>query len=245
MRKKIILTVLLLCLVLPTFAVKNSFASLGNLTNKKNEFIFKKMVIKSYLQKVPLRYRKYFHFNDFAFNVPFKNIKVYSVKIEINNPGFSGYNTAIVKLLNKNNGVLKGLDEINFKVEIYAPVAVASKTIGKFQIIKPSDVKIDYKNIPALNDGYYLNSKGPIGREAKFIITDGSALTNANTERKRIINFGNAVNIVYKTSGLIIRAKGMALQAGALNSVIRVKNIDSGEILNCIVKSNKTVRVIK
>jgi flagella basal body P-ring formation protein FlgA len=94
-----------------------------------------------------------------------------------------------------------------------------------------------------LNDGYYLNDKNIAGREAKFFIAAGSALTKANTERKRIINFGDTVNIIYKSSGLILKTKGMALQAGALNSVIRVKNIQSGTVLNCLVKSDKAVAV--
>ncbi|MHB1661563.1 MAG: flagellar basal body P-ring formation chaperone FlgA [bacterium] len=243
MLKKLIFILLFIFLSLPE--AKASFAAAGggltaiSLSNQN----LRQAVMKSYLKKVPLKFRKYFHFNDFTFNVPIKNIKAYSVQIEINNSGFSGYNTAIIKLLDKNNGAVKGIDGINFKTEIYAPVAVASKTIGKFQIIKSGDVKISHKNIPALNDGYYLGGKGPVGREAKFFIARGSALTNANTERKRIINFGNAVNIVYKSSGLILEAKGTALQAGALNSVIRVRNIDSGTILNCIVKSNKIVMV--
>jgi len=250
MFKKAIFIIIFLLLFLFSgllpFTLKVSFAGSENLAVKSNTGqILKKMVIKSYLKKVPLKFRKYFHFDDFTFNVPFKNIKDYSVRIEISNSGFSGYHTAIIKLLDKNNGAIKGMDSINFKTEIYAPVVSAAETIGRFQIIKPDDVKISYKNIPSLNDGYYLNDKNIAGREAKFFIAAGSALTKANTERKRIINFGDIVNIVYKSkrAGLILKTKGMALQAGALNSVIRVKNIQSGTILNCLVKSDKTVVV--
>ena len=207
----------------------------------------KSMVIKSYISEIPLKFKKYFHFSNFAYNIPFKisagELKTYSVKVEINNLKYSGYHTAVIKIADKNSGVIRGIDDITFKAEIYAPVAVASETIGKFQIIKPDDVKISYKNIPSLNDGYYLSGKKTTGREAKFFITAGLALTKANTERKRIVNFGDTVNIVYKRYGLILKTKGMALQAGALNSIIRVKNIESGAVLACIVKSDKVVAV--
>ena len=165
------------------------------------------------------------------------------LRIDINDARYSGYHTAVIKILDKKNGALKGLDDATFKTSIYAPVASASETIGKFQIIKPGEVKISYKNIPGLNDGYYLNVKKIAGREARFFITAGSALTNANTERRRIINFGDPVNIIYDGDGLILKTKGMALQAGALNSLIRVKNIESGAILKCTVKSAKIVEV--
>ena len=207
----------------------------------------KRMVIKSYLSKIPLKFKKYFNFSNFAYNIPFKItngvLKTYSVDVAINNLKYSGYHTAIIKISDKKNGTIKGIDDVTFKTEIYAPVASAAETLGKFQIIKRSDVKIAYKNIPGLNDGYYLSGKKAAGREAKFFIAAGSALTNANTERKRIINFGDTVNIIYKSSGLILKTKGMALQAGALNSVIRVKNIQSGTVLACIVKSDKVVAV--
>ncbi len=207
----------------------------------------KRIVIKSYLSKIPLKFKKYFNFSNFAYNIPFKItagvLKTYSVDVAINNLKYSGYHTAIIKISDKKGGTIKGIDDVTFKTEIYAPVASAAETIGRFQIIKPDDVKISYKNIPGLNDGYYLNDKNIAGREAKFFIAAGSALTKANTERKRIINFGDTVNIIYKSSGLILKTKGMALQAGALNSVIRVKNIQSGTVLNCLVKSDKAVAV--
>ena len=207
----------------------------------------RKMIVQFYIDKIPLRFKKYFHFTDFAYNIPFKisaaELKGYSVKVEINDVKYSGYHTAVIKLLNKNNGAIQGIDDITFKTLIYAPVAVASETIGKFQIIKPGDVKISYKNINSLNDGYYLKSENIAGREAKFFIAAGSALTKANTERKRIINFGNTVNIIYKKNGLILKTKGMALQAGAKNSLIRVKTVESGTVLNCVVKSDKIVEV--
>jgi flagella basal body P-ring formation protein FlgA len=207
----------------------------------------KRMVIKSYLSKIPLKFKKYFYFSNFGYNIPFKItagvLKSYYIDIEMNNLKYSGYHTAIIKILDKKGGTVKGIDDVTFKTEIYAPVASAAETLGRFQIIKPGDVKISYKNIPGLNDGYYLNDKNIAGREAKFFIAEGSALTNANTERKRIINFGDTVNIIYKSSGLILKTKGMALQAGALNSIIRVKNIQSGTVLNCLVKSDKAVAV--
>lgn len=240
MLKKIVFTFSFLCAALAPFAATVSFAGHENLTSL-NARVLKKTLIGSYLKEIPPQFKKYFHFNRFSFTAPVKNIKVYYLSPVIANPGFSGYHTVMIKLLDKNNGELRGIAYVSFKTEIFAPVAVAKRTIGKFQIIKPDDVKISYRNIPGLNDGYYLGAAGPAGREAKFFIPVNSALTGANTERKRIINFGNTVNVVYRVSGLYLKTKGIALQAGALNSSIRVRNIYSGAILDCVVKSDKIV----
>ena len=208
--------------------------------NTDNNILLKRLIIKIYLTQVPLKYKKYFHFAKFNFNLPYKNFKLKNLRINITNAGYSGYHTALIKIINEKNGEMKGLDAATFKTYIYAPVVVASETIGRFQIIKRGEIRISYKNIPSLKAGYFLSFKKAIRREAKFFIASGSALNGANTERRRIINFGDKINIIYDENGVILKTKGMALQSGALNSKIRVKNLESGEIIECKVKSAQT-----
>ena len=236
--KNLIFIFILLGLIV-TGLGKNSYAKVSNANYVK----LKKLIINSYLKEVPLKFKKYFYFNDFRLADPLKNVFGYSIKPISDNPGFAGYHTAIIKLIDKKTGLLKGIAYATFKVRIYAPVAVASQTIGKFQIIDADDVRISMVNIPNINAGYYLNKKDITSKEAKFVITQNSPLSAINTERKRIINFGNIVYIVYKRHGLNLKTRGMALQSGAYNSAIRVKNIESGLVVNGIVKSNQTVIV--
>ena len=227
------------------FYIENAAAfSMENRKNNINaDILLKRLIIRAYLKKVPLKFKKYFHFAKFNFNLPYKYFKLKNLRINIADTGYSGYHTALIKIINLKNGEMQGLDAATFKTSIYAPVAVASETIGKFQIIKSGEIKISYKSIPSLNDGYFLNVQKAAGREAKFFIAAGSPLNNANTERRRIINFGDKINIIYDKNGLILKTIGMALQSGALNSKIRVKNLESGEIVECTVKSDKTAEV--
>lgn len=229
-------------------AVQKSGGPVQNATEAK----LKKIVIKYYLKDIPLKFRRYFHFGDFKFSGPLKNIFSYFISPVTYNPGFAGEHTAIIKLIAKNKGkagnpqgLLEGIAYAAFKVWIYAPVAVASRTVGKFQILKPGDIKIAYANVSDINDGYYLKKEEAVNTEAKFTIFENSVLSKINTERRRIINFGDIVNIVYKSRryGLNLETKGMALQAGPYGSKIRVKNMESGVIVNGTVKSNKTVTV--
>ena len=229
------------------FTVKNAeaaaYSGAADASNNGNDFLLKRLIIKAYLKKVPVKFKKYFHFGNFHFNMPYKNFNFKNLRINIADTGYSGYHTALIKIINIKNGEMQGLDAATFKTSIYAPVAAASETIGKFQIIKSGEIKISYKNISSLNDGYFLNVKKAAGREAKFFIAAGSALNNADTERRRIINFGDRVNIIYDENGLILKTKGMALQSGALNSKIRIRNLESGEIVECLVKSPKIAEV--
>ncbi len=237
-RKNLVFIFILLGLTV-TGLEKNSYAKVSDANSTK----LKKLIINSYLKEISLKFKKYFHFSNFRFAGPLKNVFRYSIKPISDNPGFAGYHTAIIKLINKKTGLLRGIAYVTFKVRIYAPVAVASRTIGKFQIINADDVVVSMVNIPDINAGYYLNSKDVMGKEAKFVIVQNSTLSAINTERKRIINFGNMLYIVYKRYGLDLKTRGMALQSGAYNSTIRVKNIESGLVVNGIVKSNQMVIV--
>ncbi|MFW0883576.1 flagellar basal body P-ring formation chaperone FlgA [Candidatus Acidulodesulfobacterium sp. H_13] len=241
MPRKIILAFLLLYAgLLLLHGVTTSFA--GDISGT-NHTQLKKFVINSYLKEIEPKFRRYFSFNGFAFTIPVKNIGAYFMKSKIDNPEFSGYHTVIVKLLDRESDSVKGIAYVSFKTKIYAPVAVASQTIGKFQIIKRDDVKISYVSIPSLSGGYYLSKKYVIGREARFVIPQNSTLSKEDTEEKTVIVFGDEVDIVYKSYGLVLETKGVALQSGALNSIIRVKNIYSGAVLSCVVKSDKIVTV--
>lgn len=205
----------------------------------------KKLVLASYMREIPLEFRKYVHFSGFKFSSSLSGAgdaaSKYCIRAVINNSGYSGYNTAVVKLLGKNDGKLSGIAYVDFKTEIYAPVAVAARTIGRLEIIGPKDIKISYLRINSLSNKYYLDKKPLEGRESKYVIAQNSALTGTDTERKRVVNFGNTVNIIYRRYGLFLKVKGMALQDGAMGSSIRVKNIESGTIINCVVKSRKSV----
>ncbi len=241
MLRKIILAFLFLYagLLLPHGAT----ASFAGGFSGVNHAQLKKFVINSYLKEIRPKFKRYFSFNDFAFTVPVKNIGVYFLKSKIDNPEFSGYHTVVVKLLDREKNLVRGVAYVSFKTGIYAPVAVASRTIGKFQIIKRDDIKISYVSIPSSSGGYYLSKKYVIGREARFVIPQNSTLSKEDTEKKTVIVFGDKVDIVYKSYGLVLKTRGVALQSGALNSIIRVKNIYSGAVLSCVVKSDKIVTV--
>jgi hypothetical protein len=156
--------------------LKNAEAAYSGATvigNKSSDILLKRLIIKAYLKKVPLKFKKYFHFGIFISICRIKILISKNLRINIADTRYSGYHTALIKIINIKNGEMQGLDAATFKTSIYAPVAVASETIGKFQIIKSGEIKISYKNIPSLNDGYFLNVKKAAGKEAKFLLPRG------------------------------------------------------------------------
>lgn len=241
MPKICLLTVLLTVAFVSSFPL-NVFA----LNRKKHDNRYSFLVAsvkKYYLKEIPVKYRKFIHFNNFMFSGNFNKQLSGDSSLTVGNPDFAGKHTAVFKWYDGGSGLLAGMGFVSFDVAIRVPVVVAANTLGKYQIIKKSDLKTSFKNLNSLTPGYYVNIKKVAGRETRRVIALGSPVTGVNTERKRIINFGDKVDIIYDGDGLVLRAKGVALQSGAYGAVISVKNNDSGEIVKVTVKSAGVVTV--
>jgi len=210
-------------------------------------------IIRTFFMSIPSGYKnyaKYMHISDFKLSINNLNkinsmIKnkhnFYMIKYNFYDQGFAGTHTAVIKIINKKNGKLIDMFYADFNTAIIAPVVVASRPVGKFQILGKNDLRIKKINIPNIYSGYNFSVNKTAGKEAAVFIPENMPITKINSERKRIINFGNIISIVYKKYGINIKLRGIALQAGAYGQTIRVKNLESGNIISGIVKTDKSV----
>ena len=215
----------------------------------------KKSIIKNFLTSIPSGYKnfvKYIHVSDFRLSINNLNkinsvIKnkhnFYMLRYSFYDQGFAGMHTAVIKIINKKNEKLIALFYADFNTAITAPVVITSCPVGKFQILDKNDLRIKKINISNIYAGYNFSVKKTEGKEAAAFIPENMPITKINSERKRIINFGTIISIVYKKYGINIKMRGIALQAGAYGQTIRVKNIESGNIISGIVKTNSSVVV--
>jgi flagella basal body P-ring formation protein FlgA len=211
--------------------------------------------MKSFFTSIPSGYKnytKYMHISDFRLSINNLNKinkvirskhNFYIIKYNFYDQGFAGTHTAVIKIINKKNGKLIAMFYADFNMAIIAPVVVTSRPVGKFQILDRNDLRIQKINISNIYAGYNFSLNKTVGKEAAVFISENTPIIKINSERQRIINFGNIVSIVYKKYGINIKMRGMALQAGAYGQSIRVKNLESGNIISGIVKTDKSVCV--
>ena len=93
---------------LGVFTVKNASAAAYSgaavIGNKGSDILLKRLIIRVYLKKVPVKFKKYFHFGNFHFNMPYKNFNFKNLRINIADTRYSGYHTALIKIINRKNG---------------------------------------------------------------------------------------------------------------------------------------------
>lgn len=96
----------------------------------------------------------------------------------------------------------------------------------------------------AAPNGSLISSKNAvIGKVAKRTLLPGRPIAAIAVDAPKLVIIGAQVKIVFDEDGLVITAYGMALQAGAVGDLIRVRNQDSGLTISGRIQPDGSIRV--
>jgi flagellar basal body P-ring formation protein FlgA len=84
---------------------------------------------------------------------------------------------------------------------------------------------------------------GLIGKVARRTLLPGRPVPAIAVAEPDLVERGSPVEIVYRDGGLTILAQATALEAGSAGDVLRVRNADSGLIINATVQADGSLRV--
>ncbi len=125
-------------------------------------------------------------------------------------------------------------DPLKFKT------VVVRKNITKGEVLTEDHLSYSYQISDDLPGGFTSMSE-VIGRKAKFNLARGAVIKTRQLEIVYPVEEGKAVLVVADNSRLSITVNAIALEAGQLGDMIKVKNSTSGKILNAIVTGEKKV----
>jgi flagella basal body P-ring formation protein FlgA len=117
---------------------------------------------------------------------------------------------------------------------------VVRKNITKGQVIKQDHLAYSFQISDDLPGGFTSMSE-VIGRKAKFNLARGAVIKTRQLEIVYPVEKGKAVLVVADNSRVSITVNAIALEAGQLGDMVKVKNSTSGKILNAIVTGEKKV----
>jgi len=122
------------------------------------------------------------------------------------------------------------------------PVLVLTRSLRRGDILKESDVTV--RQIKVNRPGVYASRVSEVvGRSVTKNLSQGETLTLNSVFDAPIIERGKSVIILAKSGGLAVKAKGEALESGALGDTIRVRNVTSRTVLTAVVVAEDTVEV--
>jgi flagella basal body P-ring formation protein FlgA len=134
--------------------------------------------------------------------------------------------TGTVSVASENGSQRRSVRVAGQLVEM-STVVIVSRALNRGEALQMGDVSIEKRprdSIPsdAISDTNNLN-----GFVARRTLIPGSPLRNGDLIRPDVIARGDTVTIVYEGKGLMLTARGKALEAGGVGTVIGVQNLQS------------------
>ena len=144
------------------------------------------------------------------------------------------------KILKNNTSKKKKLKAHKKVIKVF----VSSKKLKRGKILKLEDLKIKkVSNIGSNNTFSNLNEL--IGRKLKMPLKDNQILRERHLEKNWLIKEGQKVKVEHKKGNLIIIVDGKALESGMLGDYLKVKNENSGKVIQGWVKNNKKITIFR
>lgn len=136
--------------------------------------------------------------------------------------------------------------------KVYVPVEmvvrrtvwVARQPLPRGHLLTEADLVADVRDVSQMTSSYVSTQKSLIGQKLKSSILAGRVLTLELVEADKVIRRGQTVTLAVATDAMSIQMAGKAMSDGAMNQRIRVENLNSGRIVEGIVRSRELVEVL-
>ena len=122
-------------------------------------------------------------------------------------------------------------------------VLVARITIYPRDIISNDMIEERPVSDQVARTGFYTRRDDIVGRVSRQTLLAGQTIGAGAIEEPRAVSIGAPVKLIYSAPGLVIAASGMALQSGVIGDRVRVRNVDSGIVIQGTVARDGSVVV--
>ena len=157
------------------------------------------------------------------------------------NPGIIGSSRFSI-IFRVDGQVVKNMS-VRGRTEALAEVVVTAKPLKKGHHISPNDLTTAVVDISKQG----TSSKAIedfVGKKLKRSLRAGNVVLTSMVETPPIVRRGERVKIVISTGHLLLTATGLAHSDGAVDEMIRVKNINSNKTIYCRVAAPGLVEVL-
>jgi flagella basal body P-ring formation protein FlgA len=123
-------------------------------------------------------------------------------------------------------------------------VLVSKRTLPRGHLLTADDLVVEQRDVSRLISGYIARKSDLVGQRLKTQLLAGRVLTPAMLQADAAVRRGQLVTLVAQSGGIAVRMSGKSLMDGAINQRVRVENMNSGRVVEGIVRSRETVEVL-
>ena len=129
------------------------------------------------------------------------------------------------------------------KVEVWGPVVVTRKPLGRYKPITEDDIMLQTMDLTQLSSNVVTDPEAVLGKRTKRAIGAQTPLRADSIELPPLVKRGDLVVIIARSKGLKITTRGVVKKKGRLGDRIPVVNVDSKKVLYARVIDSNTVQV--
>ena len=133
--------------------------------------------------------------------------------------------------------------QVSGQVEVYKEVICVKRSLKKGEVLKRDDLIVTRRPLSRLHGEPVTDVESALGMELRRSLRGGQILRERDLRRPIVVKRGQIVEIIARTSNVLITLKGRAQDSGAKGDVIRVRNATSKKVLLAQVVGPKTVEV--
>lgn len=130
------------------------------------------------------------------------------------------------------------------RLVLFQPVLVSSRALARDSVLQADDFVLQERDTGRLSYGYLARVDDVVGQRLRRAMAPGEVLTPNNLKTPPLIKRGQQVTLEARGRGLTVRMAGVAGADGVRGEVISVKNLRSGEEVQGIVRSAKSVEIL-
>ena len=130
------------------------------------------------------------------------------------------------------------------EVAVRTRVWIASRPLPRGHLLTQNDLRAEERDVARMNQGYITDINRLLGQRLTSSVLAGRAITDRLVESDDLVSRGQTVTLAVMSGNINIRMSGKALSDGGLNDRIRVENLNSGRVVEGVVRSPELVEVL-
>lgn len=112
---------------------------------------------------------------------------------------------------------------VRARLEVFREIVVASRKILKKQLLSKADLEIKKREVSLYPNKYFVDKNRVIGKISTTLIPEGAILLQWMVKEQPVVSRGDALKIVIRSEGLLVEARGEALEDGQIGDIIKVR----------------------
>lgn len=125
--------------------------------------------------------------------------------------------------------------QVPVQMQVFRQVLVTSHPLARGDIAGPADVHTEERDVAHLGYGYIESLDEIAGHSLARPLIAGTVLEPGDLNGRQTVRAGEAVALIADLDGIEVRAEATALDGGDTGAHLRVRNGNSGKIIDGIV----------